>query len=162
MTLAVRAARTEDAEAIWCMLEPVFRSGRTYAIDTDIGRDDALSYWLGGAGAYVAEDEDGEALGTYYIRRNQAGGGSHVCNAGFVTNAQAQGRGIARAMLEHALIEAKALGYSSMQFNFVLANNARAVALWQTAGFETIGRIPRAFDHPDDGLIDALIMHRFL
>lgn len=161
MTLTLRAVRRDDADAIWSMLEPAFRAGRTYAIDTDIGREDALAYWLGGAGAYVAEDE-GEPLGTYYIRRNQAGGGSHVCNAGFVTADQAQGRGVARAMLEHALTEAKALGFSAMQFNFVLSNNTRAIALWQRGGFETIGRIPCAFDHPDDGLIDALIMHRFL
>ena len=79
-----------------------------------------------------------------------------------MTGAAAQGRGVARAMLDHSLVAAKEAGFAAMQFNFVLANNARALDIWRRAGFEQIGRIPKAFDHPCDGLIDAVIFHRFL
>ena len=65
-------------------------------------------------------------------------------------------------MLAHALAEAKRLGFHAMQFNFVLANNTRAVETWQKAGFEIIGRQPEAFWHPDMGYVDALVMHRRL
>jgi ribosomal protein S18 acetylase RimI-like enzyme len=142
------------------MLRPVFKSGRTYAIDPDISEDEAIAYWMS-EHAYLVEDA-GVVLGTYYIRRNQTGGGSHVCNCGFITSPAAQGRGIARAMLEHALVSAPALGFTAMQFNFVLANNTRAIDIWTRAGFEIIGRQPRAFKHPDDGYVDALIMWKDL
>jgi len=151
----IRPAASADHDAIWAMLEPVFRAGDTYAIDPDITREDAIAYW----GAHHPYITDG---GTYSIRPNQQGGGDHVCNAGFVTAQSAAGKGVARAMLSHAMAQAKELGFEAMQFNFVLANNGRAVDIWLRAGFAQIGRIPRAFRHPSDGYIDALILHKFL
>jgi GNAT superfamily N-acetyltransferase len=156
----MRPAISADHDAIWSMLEPVFRAGDTYAIDPDITRDDALAYWTA-EHAYIAE-HDGTPLGTYYIRRNQKGGGSHVCNCGYITARGAEGRGVARAMLAHSLKEAKRLGFEAMQFNLVLACNIRAVDTWKRAGFAEIGRIPRAFRLPGGGHADALVMHRFL
>lgn len=158
--LTIRPAVQADGPDIWALLEPVFRAGETYAIDRDISADDALAYWMA-EHCFVAE-KSGQIAGTYYIKRNQKGGGSHVCNCGYVTGAATQGRGVARAMLDHSLVAAKAAGFAAMQFNFVLANNARALDIWRRAGFEQIGRIPKAFDHPRDGLIDAVIFHRFL
>lgn len=155
----IRRAETHDLDAIWALLEPVFRAGDTYAIDPDISREEALEYWTR-EHAYVAEH--GTILGTYYIRRNQQGGGSHVCNAGFVTARAARGKGVARAMLADALQQAKGLGFKAMQFNFVLADNTRAVETWLRAGFAEIGRIPRAFRAPGGEMVDALILHRFL
>ena len=153
-------AGPEDGPAIWAMLEPVFRAGETYAVDREIGRDAALGYWM--AEEVFLAEEGGEPLGTYYIKRNQPGGGAHVCNCGFITAQGAEGRGVARAMLDDALVRAGALGFVAMQFNFVLASNARAVETWKRAGFEVIGRQPKAFMHPKLGYVDALVMHRFL
>ncbi len=157
--MLIRAAEARDQAAIWSMLEPVFRAGDTYAIDPDIGREDALAYWTA-EHAYVAEA--GGAVGTFYIRRNQQGGGAHVCNCGYITARGAEGRGVARAMLSFSLGEAKRLGFEAMQYNFVLATNTRAVDTWARAGFAQIGRIPKAFKLPDGTYTDALILHRFL
>jgi ribosomal protein S18 acetylase RimI-like enzyme len=49
-----------------------------------------------------------------------------------------------------------------MQFNFVVGSNARAVKLWESLGFETVGRLPGAFRHPSAGCVDALVMYRKL
>jgi ribosomal protein S18 acetylase RimI-like enzyme len=49
-----------------------------------------------------------------------------------------------------------------MQFNFVVASNRRAVRLWQSLDFSTVGRIPEAFNHPTEGFVDALVMYRKL
>ena len=122
---------------------------------------DALAYWLApDKETFVAEDESGAILGTYYLRRNQAGGGSHVCNCGYMTSAAATGRGIARQMCAHSLAHAKAQGYRAMQFNFVVSTNERAVRLWLSFGFEVVGRLPLAFRHPSRGYVDALVMFR--
>ena len=139
------------------MLGPVFRAGDTYAIDPSISREDAMAYWTAHH-AYVAE-ENGAPLGTFYIRPNQQGGGAHVCNCGYITAEKAQGKGVARAMLTFSLAEAKRLGFEAMQYNFVLATNTRAIATWERAGFDTIGRLPRAFLHPQAGYVDALVMY---
>lgn len=160
--LTIRAASDIDLDAVWEILEPVFRAGDTYSIDPDISREDALGYWCGpGHAAFVAEI-DGSVIGTYYIRRNQGGGGGHVCNCGFATAPAARGQGVARAMLDHALAEAKARGFLAMQFNFVVSTNTGAIALWESAGFETVGRLPRAFRTPSGAFVDSLVMFRWL
>lgn len=154
--LRVRAATAADDAVLWDMLEPVFRAGETYCQPRDIGRAEALAYWRGGHEVFVAERD--VPLGTYYIGQNQRGGGGHVCNCGFVTAQAAQGQGVARAMLLHGLDQARAMGFRAMQFNFVVANNTRAIALWERHGFKVVGRLPEAFCDPRGAYVDALVM----
>lgn len=162
MLMLIRPATPADAAAIWAIIEPMIRAGETYTLDRDMGEGDALAYWFGpDKETFVAEDE-GTILGTYYLRANQAGGGAHVANAGYVTGAAATGRGVARAMGQHSIDHAKALGFRAMQFNFVVSSNVRAAGLWRSLGFEVVGRLPGAFDHPADGFVDALVMFRTL
>lgn len=160
--MKIRTATDKDRSAIWAIIEPVIRAGETYALDAKMGREDALNYWLGSDKTTFVAESDGEILGTYYIRTNQSGGGSHVCNCGYMTAAHATGRGIARAMCQHSLAYAKAAGYLAMQFNFVVSTNQRAVGLWQSQGFEIVGRLPKAFHHPSAGYVDALVMFKTL
>lgn len=160
--MRVRPYCLDDAAAVTSILMPVFRAGDTYAIDPDISDDAALAYWTGPERRVFVCEDAGEVMGTFYIVRNQKGGGSHVCNCGYVTAAAAQGRGMARLMLTHSLEQAKALGFRAMQYNFVVSTNTRAVATWQRAGFEVVGRLPGAFSHPVEGEVDALVMYRRL
>lgn len=161
MTLSVRPAASDDA-AIWAILEPVIRAGETYTLDRDMGEAEALAYWFGADKDVFVAEEDGVVLGTYYLRANQAGGGAHVANCGYMTGAAATGRGVARAMALHSFDEARARGFRAMQYNFVVASNTRAVGLWQSLGFAIVGRLPAAFDHPALGPVDALVMFRTL
>ena len=160
MTLHIRSATEADHGAIWAILEPVVRAGDTYTIDADIGREDALAYWCGPSHSTFVVVDEGRVIGTYYLRRNQAGGGSHVCNCGYITGRGAEGKGVARAMLGHSLDAAKRFGFEAMQFNFVLESNESALRIWKRLGFATIGRIPDAFDHPKAGMVDAFVMHK--
>lgn len=160
--MQIRPTTPADHQTLWDMLRPVFRAGTTYAIDPGISQSDAVAYWTGAdAGSYILQDGD-QLLGTYYIKTNQPGGGSHVCNCGFITAPKSGGKGAARHMLSDALTRAKTAGYKAMQFNFVLTNNTRAIDIWTRAGFDTVGRLPQAFDHPEDGMIDALVMFKTL
>jgi ribosomal protein S18 acetylase RimI-like enzyme len=160
--MLIRIARSEDDPAIWSIIEPVIRAGETYTLDRDMTREDALAYWLSRDKETFVAEEDGMILGTYYMRPNQAGGGRHVCNCGFMTSMNAIGRGIARSMCEHALAHARSCGYRGMQFNFVVSTNERAVRLWRSTGFEIVGRLPLAFEHPTHGYVDALVMFQTL
>lgn len=160
--MQVRPARAADADAIWSIIEPHIRAGETYALDRAMTRADALAYWLGADRETFVAEADGGILGTYYLRANQPGGGRHVANAGYATAPAAAGRGVARAMCAHSLDHARARGFRAMQFNFVIATNIRAVRLWESFGFETLCRLPGAFDHPTQGVVDALVMFRGL
>ena len=121
---------------------------------------DALAYWLSDDRETFVAEENGEVIGTYYIRANQPGGGRHICNCGYMTSSAAAGRGVARAMCQHSLDYGRQRGYRGMQFNFVVSTNTRAVALWESFGFEIVGRLPQAFEHPTSGYVDALVMFR--
>ncbi len=158
----IRPARPDDAAAIWAIIGPVIRAGETYALDRTMSEADALGYWTGADKVtFVAEDEeDGAILGTYYLKANQQGGGAHVANCGYMVSAVASGRGVAKTMCAHSLDEARKRGFRAMQYNFVVSTNARAVSLWQKMGFEIVGRLPEAFEHPKQGLVDALVMYR--
>lgn len=158
----IRRATAADEDAIGAIILPVIRDGRTYALDPHMSRTDALEYWLGADRETFVAAEGGAVLGTYYIRPNQAGGGRHVCNCGYMTAAEAAGRGVARQMCEHSLAYARRQGYRAMQFNFVVSANERAVRLWRSLRFDVVGRLPGAFLHPDEGYVDALVMYRSL
>ena len=160
--LTVRTAREGDFDALWPMLRAVIRAGETYALDPGLGPEAVRALWMETPRATFLAEAGGAVLGTSYIKTNQAGGGAHVCNAGFVVAEAARGRGVARALCEHAQAEARAMGYLAMQFNFVVETNRGAIALWEDLGFETVGRLPRAFQHPTEGLVDARVMYKWL
>lgn len=160
--MLIRPAELRDHAAIAAIIVPTIREGATYALDPAMSEAEAVAYWTApDKQAFVAE-ADGEILGTYYLRANQAGGGSHVANCGYMTAAAASGRGIARRMCEHSLDQARARGFAAMQFNFVVSTNERAVRLWQSLGFAIVGTLPGAFRHPTLGEVDALVMFRRL
>ena len=160
--MKIRQADAGDGPAILDIILPVIREATTYALDAGMEADEALAYWTGPDKETFVAERQGRVVGTYYLRANQSGGGRHVCNCGFMTHAMATGSGVARQMCAHALAHARAGGYRAMQFNFVISTNVRAVRLWQSMGFEVIGRLPEAFRHPLEGYVDALVMYRRL
>ena len=161
-SMHVRKAEASDAPAIAAIILPVIREAATYTLDPNMSETEALTYWMGPEKETFVAEENGVVLGTYYMRPNQAGGGQHVCNCGYMTHATATGRGVARHMCEHSLGHARSRGYRAMQFNFVVSTNECAVRLWQSLGFQVVGRLPGAFRHPTDGYVDALVMYQLL
>jgi ribosomal protein S18 acetylase RimI-like enzyme len=158
----VRGAKLEDADAIWRILEPMVGAGETYPLPREMSKGEALDYWMGADHEVFVAEEDGNILGTYFLKANQKGGGTHVANCGYVTAAAAQGRGVARMMCEHSIKRAKERAFRAMQFNFVVATNENAVRLWQSCGFAIVERLPEVFLHPRLGYVDALVMYRLL
>jgi|SRR5690242_11723526 ribosomal protein S18 acetylase RimI-like enzyme len=160
--MQVREAVKKDEDAIWAILEPIIRAGETYPLPLDMDRQAALAYWFSpGHVVFVAEDGE-EVVGTYFLKANQKGCGAHVANCGYMTAPHAMGRGVARAMCTHSLERARERGFRAVQFNFVVSTNERAVRLWQSFGFEIVGRLPKVFAHPKLGFVDAYVMFREL
>lgn len=166
--IVITPAGERHADAIWTMLQQIAREGDSYALPADLTREDALAYWFArGNDVFVAiersrEDEDGDIVGTFYLRANQRGPGAHVANCGYITAPARRGRGVGRLMAERSLDLARARGFLAMQFNAVVSTNESAVRLWQRLGFAIVGRVPGAFHHPTRGYVDIFVMHRTL
>lgn len=160
--VTIRKAGKGDREAVWTIINSVIAGRDTYVFEPDTPKEELLAYWFSPEKyVYVAEG-DGDILGTYWIKANQPGLGSHVANAAYMVAAEAKGKGIGRKMAEHSIEEASRLGFTAMQFNFVVKSNEAAVRLWKSIGFEVIGEIPDAFNHKQKGLTNAYIMFRKL
>jgi len=160
--MLIRPATAADKNAIWTIMEPILRAGETYTLPRDMDKASALAYWFSGEREVFVAEDNGSIVGTYSLQANQKGGGSHVANCGYMTAVTAAGRGVGGAMCAHSLDRGRARGFRSMQYNFVISTNERAVRLWQSFGFEIAGRLPRAFEHPTRGYLDAYIMYRDL
>ncbi len=160
--MTIREANQEDFEEIWPIFHEIVRAGETYAYPRDTDKNEARKIWMESPRKTFVLTENGTVLGTYYIKTNHPGQGSHVCNCGYMVASAARGRGLAAAMCLHSQQIAKELGYKAMQFNFVASTNKAAVHLWQKLGFEIVGRLPGAFNHPTKGYVDALVMYKWL
>lgn len=158
----IRETRSEDFERIWPIFAEIAAAGETYAYPRDIDKERARATWMDAPRKTYVVEENGEILGTYFIKTNQPGPGAHVCNCGYMVAAKARGRGVATAMCEHSQEVGRELGYKAMQFNFVASTNKEAVHLWQKLGFAVVGRLPGAFFHPVAGYVDALVMYKRL
>src|SRR5712691_4401240 len=151
-----------DTNAIWAIMEPIIRAGETYTLPRDMDKESALAYWFSAEREVLIAEVNGNVVGTYCLQANQKGGGAHVANCGYMTAVSATGRGVARAMCAQSLDHARERGFRAMQFNFVISTNERAVLLWQSFGFEIVGRLPGAFEHPTLGYVEAFVMYRDL
>jgi len=184
--IQIRSATDVDRDAIWNIFHEIIAAGDTYAFDPKMSREEALAYWLrADTHTYVAENaqpsvgeavgfsgtetpsptvprEAGPVVGTYILRPNQLGAGSHVANAAFMVASDAQRSGVGRRMAEHCLDEARRMGFCAMQFNFVVSTNVPAIHLWERLGFKIVGTLPGAFHHPEKGYVDVYVMYRSL
>jgi GNAT superfamily N-acetyltransferase len=160
--LEIRKAIDDDRPGIWQIIKAVIATGDTYVFAPDSSEDEMIAFWCSPEKNTYVAFLDGELVGTFFLKANQPGLGSHVGNAGYMVMPGNYGKGIGRQMAEWSLDECRRLGYKALQFNFVVKSNDNAVKLWKSIGMEIIGEIPDAFVHPKNGLTNAYIMYRKL
>jgi L-amino acid N-acyltransferase YncA len=152
-----------DWPAIWPIFQEIVAAGETYAYDPAWSSAQARDIWVEQPPGHTVVAGDGSGiLGTAKMGPNRPGPGSHVATASFMVGGEARGRGVGRALGEYALSWARRQGYAAMQFNAVVETNHAAVRLWQALGFEIIGTVPAAFQHPQLGRVGLHIMYRRL
>src|SRR5436190_20581102 len=137
--LAIRQASDADFDAIWEIFHEVVGVGETYPFVPETTKEEARAIWMQTPTATYVALVEAQILGTYYLKPNQPGLGSHVCNAGYMVKGQTRGQGVGRAMGLHSLQEARQAGFRALQFNLVVATNEGAIKLWQDLGFSIIG-----------------------
>ena len=160
--LVVRSAEPADADTLWAILQQVIAAGETYAYPRDMTREAALAVWHPAGGHTFVAELHGRLAGTYLLKANQPGLGSHVANCGYMVASWARGLGLGEALCRHSLDVARGLGFRAMQFNSVVSTNQGAIAVWRRCGFAIVGTVPGAFAHPVHGDVDIHVMHRRL
>ena len=160
--MEIRAATDTDFEQIWTIFHEVVAAGDTYTYAQDTSREEAYQQWMMLPERTFVAVDDGSVLGTYFIKTNHRGPGSHVCNCGYMVSSAARGRGLATSMCKHSQELALEMGFKAMQFNFVVETNEGAARLWKSLGFEIVGTVPKAFDHPEHGYVGAHVMFKWL
>ena len=161
--IKIRPFEESDWPATWQIIESVFRAGETYPFPPDITEKEAYNVWVEIPSAtFVAVDENNEVIGTYYIKPNQPTLGAHVCNCGYIVAENSRDKGVGSEMCEHSQREALSLGFRAMQYNLVVSSNNSAIHLWKKHGFQVVGSLPKAFQHPQLGFVDAYVVYKQL
>lgn len=126
------------------------------AFDEPWSAEEILRFAEDRGGFALAVEADG-ALAGFILCRLIAGEAEVLTLA---VRPAARRRGIGRALLEAALALAQPTAES--MFLEVAADNPGAVALYQGAGFEPVGRRAGYYGRPGAGSVDAIVMRRAL
>ncbi|WP_455409932.1 N-acetyltransferase family protein [Streptomyces hiroshimensis] len=161
--MEIRIASDEDWPGIYRFYSVIMAEGRTYAFPEGQTLEEARPWWMElPPGRTVVAVEEGEIVGSAKMGPNRPGRGSHIGTASFLVDPAYQGKGVGRALGEYVIDWSRAEGFRGIQFNAVVETNGPAVHLWKSLGFEVIGTVPDAFDHPEHGLVGLHVMHRQL
>jgi len=94
--MKIKLASESDHASVWEIFREVIQTGDTYVFDPGTKREDLEALWFAeNMKTYIAE-LDGDTLGTYIIKPNQRGLGSHIANASYMVHPKAHGKGIAK------------------------------------------------------------------
>jgi GNAT superfamily N-acetyltransferase len=160
--LILREIGAGEFTQVWPFFKTIIAAGDTYIYPPSMEFEHARAMWTTlPARCFIAE-RSGQVVGCYRLAPNQPGLGDHVANGSYMVAPSARGQGVASAMCEHSLDQARRAGFTAMQFNCVVSTNAVAVRLWQRHGFQIVGQVPGAFRHAQLGATDIYVMHRTL
>jgi GNAT superfamily N-acetyltransferase len=154
---AIRPFEEADWPVVRAIVQEVVREGETYCLDADLDDAALRAFWLYDAHTVVAE-VDGRVLGSAHMGPNRPAQGRHVGTASFMVSAAARGKGVGRALGEHAVEWHRANGFAGIQFNAVVETNTAAVRLWQDLGFKIVGTVPGAFQRPNGERVGLHVM----
>ena len=85
----------------------------------------------------------------------------HRCSVGIALYREFWGRGIGRLLMEAVLDAARRVGYEQAELEAV-SGNVRAIALYESLGFEIYGTLPRNMKYKDGSYADNVWMMKRL
>ncbi|MFJ8910834.1 GNAT family N-acetyltransferase [Amycolatopsis sp. NPDC102389] len=159
--MEIREFTEDDWARVWPIVREVVRAADTYTYDPNLTEDDARRTWVEKPpGRTVVAVEGGRVLGTAKMGPNRGGPGSHVATASFMVDKDVRGKGVGGALCADALDWAREQGFAGMQFNAVAESNVAGIRIYERLGFEIVGTVPGAFEHPALGRIGLHVMYR--
>jgi L-amino acid N-acyltransferase YncA len=159
----IRVATDEDWPSIYPFYAQIMAAGKTYAFPERQSLEEAKPWWMEQPpGQTVVAVDEGTIVGSAKMGPNRPARGSHIGTASFLVDPECRSKGVGRALGEYVIDWSRSAGFHAIQFNAVVEVNEPAVRLWKSLGFEVIGTVPEAFDHPDHGLVGLHVMYRRL
>lgn len=160
----IRPAEPRDVKAILWLGRASVEGGDAFAWDETAPDEELAFYWLPneelGHETFVAEDPQGRGLAGACVLQPSAGARSaHVAHGAFAVAPAARGEGLGKRLCSHMVSEARQRGYAGVRFNTVVSTNSAAVRVCLGSGFKIMCTLPRVFNHPRRGLVDAHVMY---
>jgi L-amino acid N-acyltransferase YncA len=170
LPVVVDKMRPAESETVRAMLNAVILEGASYPQSSPLTAEAFANYWLKGDAFVVRESPPPQGIhtspstimGAFYLKPNFPGRCSHICNAGFIVAPERRGQGLGRLMGEAMLDLARDRGYRAVMYNLVFATNVPSLRLWESMGFQEIGRIPEGAHLPDGQYVDAVMLYKSL
>ena len=161
MSIEIRAYNKKyirDAIALW---NRVVIDGEAFPQLETLDEESGDAFFTEQSFTGLAFDEAGELVGLYILHPNNIGRCGHICNASYAVKADKRGLHIGEALVSHCMEKGAELGFKILQFNAVVANNHRALKLYEKLGFVKLGIIPGGF-LMKDGTYQDIIPHYHL
>ena len=156
MSMRIRAYRESDNEAVRAIWNEVVEEGVAFPQTETLDAAAAREFFSAQTYVGVAETEDGEIAGMYILHPNNVGRCGHICNTSYAVKGSLRGAHIGEALVRDSLAKGKEYGFRILQFNAVVANNHRAIHLYEKLGFVRLGAIPGGFLLKDGRYEDIL------
>ncbi len=164
--IQLRLADREDFEPLRRLYEVIVAEGTSYPHDHAPDEEEFLDYWVRGKSTVVActrfPESPPELIGAFYLKANWPGRARQVANAGFIVAPPWRNKGLGWLLGATMLQYARDLGYRSVIFNLVFAENAAARHLWKKLGFSDLAVLPGIIRKNGGSYQDAIIMFRSL
>lgn len=159
----IRPAEPRDRGAVLALARLMSEEGDAFPWEGSVTDEELAFYWLPNQKlrleTFVAEAKGGRGLAGICVLHPAAGGrGSHGATGAFAVAPGARGRGLGKRLCNYTLEEARRQGYTSVRFGTVVATNVAAVRVCTACGFKIMCTLPRVFQHPHRGLVDAHVM----
>jgi DNA-binding MarR family transcriptional regulator/L-amino acid N-acyltransferase YncA len=156
----LEAYQLEDEEELYAIFKEVVDTGCQFPYESSSSEEFRIQFFSPAAQVYVCRSPQGHVIGGFYLKPNYSGRSRHIANAAYMIKSTERGLGIGTLLIKASLDIAKSLGFSAMQFNMVLSQNAGAIKLYEKLGFEIVGTIPNAIRNADQSFQDGYVMYR--
>ena len=148
MELQIRPYTADDIKAMVRIWNEVVEAGDAFPQVTPLTEQNADEFFSAQTATMVA-DVNGIIFGMYILHPNGIGRCAHIANASFAVASASRGLGLGRKLVENCIETCGKKGFRGLQFNAVVAGNARARALYERIGFRCVGRVEGGFRLPD-------------
>ena len=100
--MLLRMMTERDFQRFWPVFQGVIAAQGSYAFAPDMTLKQGWQLWGELPLQTWVVEEDGELLGSYFLKANAAGPGSHVANCGYMVAPAARGRAKSLRLLPRA------------------------------------------------------------
>ena len=162
MEIPLRQYSNNDLPAMLRIWNEVVEDGIAFPQEETLNEKTGGDFFASQSHTAVAVTENGAVCGLYILHPNNVGRCGHIANASFAVDKKMRGLHIGERLVRDCLTQAKARGFSILQFNAVVATNVHARHLYERLGFVPLGTIPNGFRLKDGTFADICPYYRTL